>query len=252
MLILSSTVSSNCLSASWYDAKEQGWMWYKALPQPKKANKKSPLSSKSSPSSLTARDQVKKIQEAFEESTAKSILDPTLPNVAQTIKLQRLIVDRASKFSDMWMLANLLDTDNFDPASHDNAAYRELRRKEEEKLLNAKLKVLSKHYGLFFVFKSSCPYCHRFAPLVKEFASTFGFEVKAISADGGVINEFKNASRDNGALKVINPQGVYPALFLANPKTMQIIPIAWGMVSITELKENCRYILTMMEQKHGK
>lgn len=251
MLILSNTVSSNCFCASWYETKDQGWMWYKAIPQPKKEIKKRASNSKAS-ANLTARDRVKKIQEAFEESTAKAILDPSLPNLAQTIKLQRLIVERASKFSDMWMLANLLDTQNFDASSHDNAAYRELRRKEEEKQLNAKLKFLSKHYGLFFVFKSSCPYCHRFAPIVKEFASTFGFEVKAISADGGVINDFKNASRDNGALKVINPQGVYPALFLANPKTMQIIPIAWGMVSITELKENCRYILTMMEQKHGK
>jgi len=250
ILIMVSTYP--CISASWYEAKDQGWMWYKAVPHPRKENKNRPLSSKVSSNNLTARDKVKKIQEAFEESTAKSILDPTLPNVAQTIKLQRLIVERASKFSDMWMLANLLDTQNFDPTSHDNAAYREIRRKEDEKQLNLKLKILSKHYGLFFVFKSSCPYCHRFAPIVKEFSTLFGFEVKAISADGGVMNEFKNAAQDNGALKIINPQGVYPALFLANPKTMEIIPIAWGLVSITELKENCRYILTMMEQKHGK
>ena len=137
--------------------------------------------------------------------------------------------------------------------SEDNGAplHRKLMQKQKEEELQQKIRKLAKETGLFFIFKESCPYCHAFAPVVKEFAQEYGFEVKAISGDGGKLKEFPDAVPDNGIIQKINVKGVYPALFLAHLPTGHVIPVAWGMTTPVQLLENFSTIIKALERKNS-
>ncbi len=236
----------------------EGWLWYKdSSPEvlKKQAEKKSiGASSKkvhgTSAKGLRPQEKLAKIRETFEEAMAESILVPTLQNVTRTKKLHDEMVTASEKFSALWAVSALTTTAGHDPSTNLNPVHRKLYEQQKAQALEKKLKTLSKHYGLFFVFKMDCPYCHQFAPLVVEFAEKFGFEVKGISKEGGLLPGLKNTSKDNGILSLINPEGVYPALFLAHPKTMEVIPIAWGMVSYSELLQNIETVLPLLEDTY--
>lgn len=249
---------------SWESKKESGWLWYQeGINDLNRESDKlqdhsvlKPTNQKLSEHSFinntkSYRSQVKKVRETFEEALAQSILHPTLANVRRTKLLQENMFARSEVFSKLWLLASVLDSSNYRASANPNNFHQQLYRQKKETLLIQKIKTLAQTYGLFFAFKKQCPYCHKFAPLLSRFASEFGFKVKAISKNGGKIPGLKNVSKDNGTLSVINPQGVYPALFLANPHTLEVIPVAWGMVSRSQLLQNFETIIKAMEMPHA-
>lgn len=238
--------------ASVEQLQPEGWLWYKD-PSPELLKKQAEMKPKGSPSKKDngPKAQLAKMRETFEEAMAESILHPTLQNVARTKKLHDEMVVASEKFSALWAVSALTTTEGHDPSTNLNPLNRRIYEQQKTQHLEKKLKKISKNFGLFFVFKMDCPYCHQFAPLVVEFGEKFGFEVKGISKEGGNLPGPSNASKDNGILSLINPEGVYPALFLANPKTMEVIPIAWGMVSYSELLQNIETVLPLLENKHA-
>jgi conjugal transfer pilus assembly protein TraF len=253
VLSISAVLISVSSSLALFKAPQtEGWLWYKD-PAPQPLLKKPPAV-QSMPKPTEAKkphqQQIEKLREQFEETLAKAILHPTLANVQATQALQDQIMARSETFSKMWMLASLLSEQGYDHSSNPNNASQKIHKQQQEQRLKAKLKQLSRHYGLFFIFKQDCPYCHQFAPLMSAFAAEYGFELKGISKDGGTLTGLSNVSRDNGALAALNPEGIYPLVLLANPKTLEVIPLARGMVSESQLLENFNTIITFLESRH--
>jgi len=239
-----------------YNRHEEGWFWYreeKALKEEGIVAKKtlSPLT----PSSklLTARDKVKYIQDNFEEATAKAVLNPTLSNVQNVMTLQRQIIDRSSAFQEKWMQASLFEGQHLRPEDNGTPVHRKIMQEQKEKELHQKIRRLAKETGLFFVFRKDCKFCHAFSPVVQEFSREYGFEVKAISGDGGKLKEFPDAVPDNGMIDKINVKQIYPALFLAHPSTGSVIPVAWGVTTPAQLLDNFSIIIKALEGRtfHG-
>lgn len=246
--LLSAILISSSFAKPFYESAEKGWFWYKEEklpPKKKEEEKKQPKAEPVRP--LTSNEQIKKMREEYEEILATALLNPTLENVTLAKNKQLEFEERSQQFSDVWVLSHLLESKGYSHQGNPHPWHQQLLQKEKKKVLGQKLRELSKHYGLFFAFKESCPYCHQFAPVVARFAREYGFEIKGISADGGVVEGIDNLSKDNGALSVINPEGIYPALFLANPKTMEVIPIAWGMVTTEQLLNNLEVVLQQLE-----
>lgn len=234
---------------AFYDRHEQGWFWYKAQPLTPKPQPKKQVDPSTSPGTVSAQDQIKKIQQSLEEATARAILKPTLANVQEVMTLQRHILNRSSKFQDVWMQASLFEAQHERREDSGHPLARQLQQKEKEQKLHQKIRALAKSTGLFFAFSSQCSHCHAFAPVVKQFAQDYGFEVKAISKDRASLKEFPDISKDNGILQRLNPQGIYPALYLAHPPTGQVIPVAWGMTTTTQLLENFATVIKALEEK---
>ncbi|MBX9697531.1 MAG: conjugal transfer protein TraF [Alphaproteobacteria bacterium] len=239
----------------------QGWLWYKdpspelLRAQEKKIQTASENASQDDPKKVKDpkgpyQEKLTQLRETFEEAMAKSILVPTLQNVARTKQLHDQLIKGSEKFSELWTISALTETRGHEASTNLNPLNRRIYEQQKTQHLEQKLKKLSKDFGLFFVFKMDCPYCHQFVPLVVEFAEKFGFELKGISKEGGLLLGLQNTSKDNGILSLINPEGVYPALFLANPNTLEVIPIAWGMVSYTELLQNIETVLPLLEHGH--
>jgi conjugal transfer pilus assembly protein TraF len=238
---------------NFYKKHEEGWFWYREEKALKEegivAKKNSPSSPIPSSKLLTARDKVKQIQENFEEATAQAILNPNLSNVQDVMTLQRQIIDRSTQFQETWMQASLFEGQHLRPSDNGAPLARKIMQEQKEKELHQKIRRLAKETGLFFVFRKDCKFCHAFAPVVKEFATEYGFEVKAISGDGGVLKEFPDAVPDNGMIDKINVKRVYPALFLAHPPTGHVIPVAWGVTTPSQLLDNFSIIIKALERK---
>ena len=250
LCLLSVILTGESVSASFYTQHEQGWFWYKEDPKKERSEKRGRRQRLSDPPSkvLTYREKVKKVQEEFEEATAQAVLAPTLENTRRTLRLQKLIEERASRFQEMWMLASLMEGHLERVEDKDAPLHRKILKEEKTKNIKQKIRGLARETGLFFAFRKDCRYCHAFAPQVRAFAQEYGFEVKAVSAEGGTLNDFPDASQDNGILQKINPRGVYPALFLAHPASGQVVPLAWGMVTPDQLLENISTLLPFLER----
>jgi conjugal transfer pilus assembly protein TraF len=82
---------------------------------------------------------------------------------------------------------------------------------------------------------------------LKHFAASHGWSVLAVSLDGGTLPEFPEAKRDNGIAKRLQI-GHVPALIALHPKTQKLIPLAYGMISESEIEERVA-ILTRFSTK---
>lgn len=246
---------------SWFDKHQQGWHFYKKRPQspkpkklvyrreeeaPEPQSRPKEFSKNFEPESYTQK--LKAFQEKLEEAQARAVLNPTVENVQEFARLHDAVINQADRFQETWLYTTLLSQNPKD-ANYMSPKGREIKDQQEEQELERRIVLLAREHGLFFVFKEGCPYCNEFAPLVKAFAKKYGFEVKAISADGGKLPEFPEAEMDNGIVSLINPDGVYPALYIVNPAANSVFPLSWGMVNEVGLKDNIKHYLVVKDRE---
>jgi conjugal transfer pilus assembly protein TraF len=242
-LALMSLLLGSGVSAPFYQDQARGWHWYEMKPKPKPPQRKDSVSVP-----LTATQRMQQYRKRIEEALNEAILHPTPSNLLQYQRLQQELMNRAQTFSQTWMETvwshpELDDTLKF-PV---NQKARHLYLDQEKKQTNQAIAALKKEWGLFFFFSSQCPYCVQFAPIVKQFAQIYDFEVIPISKDGSSLPEFPHPKLDPGILEAwgIN---FYPALFGVNPKTEEVVPIAFGFVSLDEIEKRI-HTLTQRQKK---
>lgn len=235
--------------ASWYTKDQSGWLWYKHTPKKsvlkpqlkKDENKKG----KESPS-LNYREQAKKVRENFEEVQAKAVLNPTIENVTAFQKAQNTVLNQAEVFQKMLMLAAMLE--NGKEALLASPDGRKIYQERQLQDLDFDIKNMSKQFGLFFLVKEECPYCHQFAPVIKGFLDKYPFDIKVISKKGLPLgNGLPRAVPDNGTIDKLNPEGIFPLLLLVNPHTREVIPVARGLINEEQLNENFRVVIQFLK-----
>ena len=230
----------------------EGWLWYK---NPELVEEIEPLKKEESDQvsipkdkPKTALERMENYKKRFEEAKAQAILEPTLENVAYAQKLHHEMIEQASTFQKVWSVAEMLDVSQKQiPVSPSGA---KIDRKIQKDELDADLKTLAKSFGLIFAFMPNCPYCHKFAPLVVKFAKEHGFDLQGLSKDDNCF-EGMNCSKNVAAMEAINPNSEYPILYLANPKTKDVIPVARGLVNGDQLRQNMRYAIRYLKNHQG-
>lgn len=249
-IMVSLLMATTCQAGSWYAKDPEGWLWYKKTP-PKTVlkTKKEASSANEVKASPSYRDQMKKVRQNFDEVQAKAILNPTIENVRAFQQAQNTVLYQADLFQKMLMMASLMETQTNETPIMTTPAAREISQQQTDKQLDQDIRALTQHYGIFFLVKNDCPYCHQFAPVVRELLNEYPFELKAISKDGQPMEAFPEAVPDNGTIKQLNPEGIYPCLFLVNPQSREVIPLAKGMINSVQLKENFRVVIQFLKNK---
>jgi conjugal transfer pilus assembly protein TraF len=163
------------------------------------------------------------------------------------MEYQQEQINRASLFSDAWRRA-LWKTPSLDylqqrPASSiGKQAWTDERNNEIEKVVRN----LNKRYGIFFVFKSSCNFCHTYSPVLKSFSEKYGLKIIPISLDGGILKEWPKTLKENGQLHKLGIEiKQVPATILFDNLKKQVVPIGYGVMTHDQLKERI-YVLTTM------
>jgi len=223
------------LSTAFFTRHAEGWHWYESLSDNKVEEKKKNLDP-----ALLSQTPTQAIEEQRKELETKlhtAILEPNRDNIITYILAQKALMDQSERFSESWqrvvMTTPALDETLIHPVDQ-NARHIYYQEKHQE--TTKRIKALAREYGLFFFFKGECSYCHHFAPVVKHFAKKHGWSVMGISLDGATLAEFPGAKRDNGMAARLQVSHV-PALIAFHASSGKMIPLAYGMVSESEIEE---------------
>ena len=246
-LLLFLLLPSLVFAKPFFETHNDGWFWYQDFSEETKKPEKIKAFSDSFPSLQNPTETMLALRQKVEDSLNLAILSPTSENLKNYAAQYFEVIRRGQRFTDAYKVM-VLNHPQYDyslkfPTNH---LVQPIYAREQVKITESKIDRFSKNHGFFFFLASRCQYCHAFAPVVKQFVQKYGISVVPITLDGGALPEFPNAIPDNGAAKTLNVYSL-PSLFAVNPKTQQIIPIANGALSLSELEEN---ILKIMDVQH--
>lgn len=235
--------SSVVEAKNFFSDHARGWHWYEKMPIPEEQKENEKKKKGEASQSQTPSQIISSYREELENRLAKAWINPTFENIGQYQEMQKDMMNRSQNFSEMWMtnvfLDPRLDHTLVSPVNQKAVhVYMDEKRKADQ---NA-IRELSKTHGLFFFYASNCSYCHQFAPIVKMFSEVYGWEVLAISLDGGKIDLFPQAVPDNGLAESWNVMAL-PSLFAVNPETEEVIPVAQGMASMDEMENRIMMLI---------
>jgi len=190
-----------------------------------------------------ALEELKKMKDMIEAKKAIAILNPTPENIKNYIIVQEAVMDRSSQFADTWRRVIWQNPElNFELKRPINNAALDVYKNTRTDKISQNMAEISKEWGLFFIFKSDCPYCHRMAPSLKFLSDKYGMTVFPVSVDGAGLPDFPNPRRDNGLTARMGLKNV-PAVVLGNIKDKRLILLGTGVISMRDIVERI-YILT--------
>ena len=219
----------------YWQQHREGWFWYRDPPPSKTRPAPKDRAIPARPRELA---DFEAMQQRLETLKRVAVMNPTDDNLMAYMRFQRMVMDRSQVFADRWQRLVWREP-SLDYASEGRptntlaiAAFDERQRDRD----TAAVRQLAATHGLVFVFRSDCPFCHRFAPVLKRFAQTHGLTVLAVSLDGGTLPEYPDARPDNGIAARLNARAV-PALYLTQPSRREFRPVGFGLMSDTDLLE---------------
>lgn len=238
-------------SKSFWDKSSEGYWWYRdpppevtplpppappppALPEPEpQAATPPPAPPPPAPEPFS----VEWLREKTEEYRRRAVNSPTEDNVRAFYYVQRMALDKATRFAEVAQSVvvgdPLLDGNARRPISTfaGNA-----KSKEAQVEMETLLKSLSARVGLLYFYKSDCKFCEMQAPILQAFAKSYGFHVEAIALDGqpspsGIFPDFKV----NQTLVQRFNITITPTLYMLKPPD-GVAPIAQGAIPLEEIR----------------
>lgn len=244
MVIQSST------HAGWIDRKAEGWAWYEDLERDEE--KPEEISAESIPPAamkqpLSPSDELSQIKKEMENSLAEAVLRPTTESVGQYMEMQKKWVDQSGVFAHTWARVLLekpfLDETTRTPVSQYGIQVQKKMIQEKKETV---IKQLANEHGLFFFYEGKKQTSAAFSLVVKAFAQRYQWEVFAISLDKMKLEGFENNQQDNGISRAFNVE-ITPSLYVVNPKTHEVVPIAFGLITMEQIENN---ILLQFTEPH--
>jgi conjugal transfer pilus assembly protein TraF len=239
--------------SSYYQDKERGWFWYEdptwdgeepiENPTPS-THELLPLQEKRPEPQQQAKSIEAKplsaewFRKNMEKYRDQAIDEPSPQNVSTYMYLQRVMLDKAEKFTEVSqqvvMSDPVLDENSRRPIATFGAfAMDELSTRGTEKTV----KKLAEAAGLWFFYSSTCSFCVKEAGVLKGLINAYGFKVLPIALDGLPLpgGDFPDFTLDRGQAKKLGVETT-PALFLVKPgENGGAIQLGQGLLSGDEI-----------------
>lgn len=212
----------------------EGWFWYRDPP----ASAKPPKAAPPPPSRPPELVEFEAMQQRLDELKRVAVMNPTDTNLVAYMRYQRFVMNKSEVFAERWqrLVWTVPELDYGLTGRPTNAMAIGAFDEQQQIRQGQVVRNLASTHGLLFIFRSDCPYCHRFAPILKRFEQEFGMTVFPVSLDGRGLPEYPNPQMDNGIASRLNASMV-PALYLTAPSKRQIRPVGFGVMALTELLE---------------
>jgi conjugal transfer pilus assembly protein TraF len=244
-------------AGGFYFREREGWFWYErepesqAAPLPKPTPTPEPTESATPALSDAALEgptplSAQWLREHIGEYRDAAIDDPTPENVALYLYLQRVALDKSSRFAAATQRAVQLDPFLDEITQRPTATFAaNLVNRQTGDQRDTVLKRIAEQAGVLFFFRSDCAYCGAQAPLLKLLEARYGFSVLPVSLDGAPLpgGEFPVFRQDRGQAKALGVVST-PALFLVRPPDA-VVPLSQGLLSLAQLQE--RVVLAAAE-----
>ena len=230
--------SSSLVFPSYDEEAGRGRHWYKATPpspeeqEPEREPASPPLPV---PAPLTPREILQKQGEAWEDALARAVLHPSPENYLEYLRLTTAIQAQAQQFA-IGFKQTIWGNPEYDYTLVNPVRAEAISAKNQAALLKetTDLTALADRYGLVFFLRGDCPYCQRFAPILKTFADAHGFSVLPVSLDGKGLPEFPDPQH-NALLASKLQVDVVPTVFLVDPVRDQLLPVSYGFTDASML-----------------
>ncbi len=228
-----------------WENPERSYGWYPPDRVERPVAKPLPTPKSPEPRDIRTLTSTKEIREELDRLKDEAVINPTSDNVRRYLEAQQYVMEKGSVFADVarrvvWETPSL----DYSLRRPTNAlaiqGFKEVRREKREAAI---VRVASEN-GLFFFFRSDCPYCHQIAPILKFLQEAHGIEVFPVSLDGGGLREFPDAHPDNGISRVLGVEQV-PALFLSSKVERRVQPLGYGVIAAEEILERM-FVLTQL------
>lgn len=182
-------------------------------------------------------ERITKQRLSLEEAKAKAILEPSVENLIAYMKLQKETMGKATGFTKTWQDALIASPDlDYTLTRPQRTIAKRVWYDERNKDMDNTIKAISKRYGLMWFYRSTCPYCHKYAPIIKSFAMKYQITTMAISMDGGAIPYFPNAVMNKGQAEAIGmADKPVPATVLFDSKTKATYALGYGVMTQKEI-----------------
>jgi conjugal transfer pilus assembly protein TraF len=192
-------------------------------------------------------EQLARIKQALEDKKAKAVIYPTEENIKDYMAYQQKALDRSGVFADQWRRVvwknPSLDYTQKRPVSK---VGKESWIDQRNKDVGDTIRNINDRYGIFFLFSSTCPHCHRYSPILKSFQEKYGITIMPVSMDGGALPEWNNIMVNRGQVERMEIEiNSVPATILFDKETRQVLPVGFGVLSHSELEERI-YAITKL------
>lgn len=238
--------------AYWRSSRD-GWFWYQ---DPPAENEEAlPSRPEASPPTAQERDLAshKAFQQRLENALNAAVSNPSEDNLAEFLELWAQARRKASLFTDRAQLlaARMPWVDETAQGTRppNGAALRVFDQVQADQK-DALMQQLARTHGLYFFFRSDCPYCHAHAPMLKQLEQKYGFTVFAVSLDGKGIPMYPQPARDNGmanqvmqALRIPENHFQVPFTVLAEPGSRELLPVGFGPMTAAEMVDRIAMLL---------
>jgi len=231
-----------------YFERQRGWYWHEQLQNEQEAQEQPEFQ-------LAPQQQLQQIQQNFEDSKARAVLNPTLENVRAFLKTQKEMVDKASEFSRVAELAILSDSSLTYAGVNSNNAANNIAYNLHKETTKQMLKDLSSDYGLLLFVKPDCPFSAEMRKVVTSIYIEHDFEFSEIEVMAETaITEATTAGNSNAELAARLGVERFPSVYAYNPEQDLMIPLSYGLISVAELEHNISkindYITVIQEPSH--
>ncbi len=235
--------------SSYYQKHGEGWFWYQDPPEEPEAPDEEPLPPLPEPPAVSGTSVIPPPEYSADGLYAAAYLKKALPlyleraldaptpeNVRAYFELQKMSMDKSQNFAGAAKLMPLLHPELDESRGRaDYGRGRELQDRMAEEAREQDLRRISERAGLFFLYRSSCPYCREALREVERLRG-YGFQVLGISLDQGLLpvpGAIRNVS-DPAMAGVLGITSV-PALVLAAPGTdRQYVTVSASLLSPRE------------------
>lgn len=165
---------------------------------------------------------------------------PTEENVRRYLYAQRIAMDKANVFSDVFakVVRNemALKEDLRRPSNNNQLlAYKRGLKTERIKIF----KETKPKFGLFFFFKSDCEYCKQMVSEITDFKQRYSIDILPVSLNGLPLPNaptlLKDTIYDDGTLTNMMPVDVTPTVYAFNKDTYEAAVISKGFIGMNKL-----------------
>lgn len=226
-----------------YRRKAEGWFWYAIEVQRPAAGPKRAAPRPAPPAGASGPARPAPLSSAWLRANLPRYRDlaidsPSETNVAAYLYLQKVALDKASRFAEVSARVVLADPYLDENTRRPTATFAaNAMNAEAGRARAALLRRIARGVALIFFFRSDCPYCHLQAPVLEALERLYGFTVYPVSLDGRGLGDgrFPAFRADRGQARALGVVTV-PALFLARPPA-GIAPLGQGALSLAQLEE---------------
>lgn len=188
--------------------------------------------------------------ERLENARLIAAYDPTPERIETYLRMQWQATENADRFSRIWQetlwnVPSLDYTVQFPVTQYGRHQWDDVRQVNIEATLDG----IGERFGIFYFFRSDCPYCHRFNPVLADFAQRNSITIQAVSVDGGPNEVFQDYRINQGQFERLleGESAVVPAVMLLDTFTNEHHWVSFGLISQDELASRIHRIVSNIE-----